>query len=148
MRKGPDYSMIVDSNETVECSKHFSRDELKCSFAPDAPVLMDRYFMEKLEELREEWGRPMRLSSAYRTEDNPRERSKPLKYDHLGNPLPRGGMHARGRACDVLVAGADAVELLRLAVKYFNGIGINQKGEWNQRFIHLDDRTNPAMWSY
>jgi zinc D-Ala-D-Ala carboxypeptidase len=140
--------MIVDSNETVECTKHFSRDELKCSFAPDAPVLMDVYFMEKLEELREEWGRPMRLSSAYRTEDNPRERSKPLKYDHLGNPLPRGGMHARGRACDVLVAGADAVELLRLAVKYFNGIGINQKGEWNQRFIHLDDRTNPAMWSY
>jgi uncharacterized protein YcbK (DUF882 family) len=135
-------------SDTVECSKHFSRDELKCSFAPDAPVLMDVYFMEKLEELREEWGRPMRLSSAYRTEDNPRERSKPLKYDHLGNPLPKGGMHARGRACDVLVAGADAVELLRLAVKYFNGIGINQKGEWNQRFIHLDDRTNPAMWSY
>jgi len=140
--------MIVDANETVECSKHFSRDELKCSFAPDAPVLMDSLFMAALEELREEWGRPMRLSSAYRTEDNPRERSKPLKYDHLGNPLPRGGMHARGRACDVLVAGADAVELLRLAVKYFNGIGINQKGEWNQRFIHLDDRTNPAMWSY
>ena len=140
--------MIVDSNETVECTKHFSRDELKCSFAPDAPVLMDVYFMEKLEELREEWGRPMRLSSAYRTEDNPRERSKPLKYDHLGNPLPKGGMHARGRAVDVLIAGADAVELLRLAVKYFNGIGINQKGEWNQRFIHLDDRTNPAMWSY
>jgi zinc D-Ala-D-Ala carboxypeptidase len=135
-------------SDTVECSKHFSRDELKCSFAPDAPVLMDVYFIEKLEELREEWGRPMRLSSAYRTEDNPRERSKPLKYDHLGNPLPKGGMHARGRACDVLVAGADAVELLRLAVKYFNGIGINQKGEWNQRFIHLDDRTNPAMWSY
>ena len=135
-------------SDTVESSKHFSRDELKCSFAPDAPVLMDVYFMEKLEELREEWGRPMRLSSAYRTEDNPRERSKPLKYDHLGNPLPKGGMHARGRACDVLVAGADAVELLRLAVKYFNGIGINQKGEWNQRFIHLDDRTNPAMWSY
>jgi uncharacterized protein YcbK (DUF882 family) len=135
-------------SDTVECSKHFSRDELKCSFAPDAPVLMDAFFMEKLEELREEWGRPMRLSSAYRTEDNPRERSKPLKYDHLGNPLPKGGMHARGRACDVLVAGADAVELLRLAVKYFNGIGINQKGEWSQRFIHLDDRTNPAMWSY
>jgi uncharacterized protein YcbK (DUF882 family) len=135
-------------SDTVECSKHFSRNELKCSFAPDAPVLMDAFFMEKLEELREEWGRPMRLSSAYRTEDHPRERTKPLKYDHLGNPLPKGGHHCRGRACDVLVAGADAVELLRLAVKYFNGIGINQKGEWNQRFIHLDDRTNPAMWSY
>jgi len=35
-----------------------------------------------------------------------------------------------------------------VAVKYFNGIGINQKGDWDQRFIHLDDRATPAMWSY
>tara|TARA_R100001086_G_C11751875_1_gene235599 strand:- start:17 stop:427 length:411 start_codon:yes stop_codon:yes gene_type:complete len=135
-------------SDTVECSKHFSRDELKCSFAPDAEVLMDRYFMEKLEELREEWGKPMYLSSAFRTEDHPRERTKPLKYDQLGNPLPKGGMHARGRAVDVLIAGADAVEFLRLALKYYNGIGLSQRSDWNQRFIHLDDRTNPAMWSY
>jgi uncharacterized protein YcbK (DUF882 family) len=135
-------------SDTVESSKHFSRDELKCSFAPDAPVLMDAFFMEKLEELREEWGRPMRLSSAYRTEDHPRERTKPLKYDHLGNPLPRGGMHARGRAVDVLIAGADAVEFLRLALKYFSGVGLSQKSDWDQRFCHLDDRTNPAIWTY
>ena len=136
-------------SDTVECSKHFSRDELKCSFAPDAPVLMDAFFMEKLEELREEWGRPMRLSSAFRTEDHPRERTKPLKYDHLGNPLPKGGMHARGRACDVLIAGSDAVEFLRLALKYFSGVGLSQKDKnWSNRFIHLDDRTNPAIWTY
>jgi len=135
-------------SDTVECSKHFSRNELKCSFAPDAPVLMDVYFMEKLEELREEWGRPMRLSSAYRTEDHPRERTKPRKYDHLGNPLPIGGMHCRGRAVDVLIAGADAVEFLRLALKYFSGVGLNQVADWQQRFIHLDDRTNPAIWTY
>ena len=109
---------------------------------------MCAFFMEKLEELREEWGRPMHLSSAYRTEDHPRERTKPLKYDHLGNPLPRGGMHARGRACDVLIAGSDAVAFLRVALKYFSGIGLSQKADWNQRFIHLDDRTNPAIWTY
>ena len=135
-------------SNTVECSKHFSRDELKCSFAPDAEVLMCAFFMEKLEELREEWARPMHLSSAYRTKEHPRERTKPLKYDHLGNPLPRGGMHARGRAVDVLIAGADAVEFLRVALKYFNGIGLSQKAAWNQRFCHLDDRTNPAIWTY
>ena len=135
-------------SDTVECSKHFSRDELKCSFAPDAPVLMDVYFMEKLEELREEWARPMHLSSAFRTEDHPRERTKPRKYDHNNDPLPRGGMHARGRAVDVLIAGADAVEFLRLALKYFSGLGLNQVADWQQRFIHLDDRTNPAIWTY
>ena len=135
-------------SNTVESSKHFSRDELKCSFAPDAEVLMDLSFMEKLEELREDWARPMHLSSAFRTENHPRERTKPRKYNHLGEPLPYGGMHCRGRAIDCLVAGQDAVDFLRLALKYFGGIGINQKGDWNQRFIHLDDRVHPAMWSY
>ena len=139
--------MIVDANETVECSKHFSRDELKCSFAPDAPVLMDSLFMAALEELREEWGKPMHLSSAFRTEEHPRERTKPLKYDHLGNPLPKGGMHARGRAVDVLIAGSDAVAFLRLALKYFSGVCLSQKGEWNQRFIHLDDGKQ-RIWTY
>ena len=139
--------MIVDATETVECSKHFSRDELKCSFAPDAPVLMDSLFMAALEELREEWGKPIHLSSAFRTEDHPRERTKPLKYDHLGNPLPKGGMHSRGRACDVLIAGSDAVAFLRLALKYFSGVGLSQKGEWSQRFIHLDDGKQ-RIWTY
>ena len=139
--------MIVDNNETVECSKHFSRDELKCSFAPDAPVLMDSLFMAALEELREEWGKPIYLSSAFRTTEHPRERTKPIKYDHLGNPLPKGGMHARGRACDVLIAVSDAVAFLRLALKYFSGVGLSQKGEWNQRFIHLDDGKQ-RIWTY
>jgi len=57
-------------------------------------------------------------------------------------------MHARGRAVDVLIAGADAVEFLRLALKYFSGVGLNQVADWQQRFIHLDDRTNPAIWTY
>ena len=141
--------MIVDATETVECSKHFSRDELKCSFAPDAPVLMDSLFMAALEELREEWGKPIHLSSAFRTPENPLERTKPIKYDHLGNPLPKGGMHARGRAVDVLIAGSDAVEFLRIALKYYNGIGLSQKDKnWSNRFVHLDDRTNPAIWTY
>ena len=135
-------------SDTVECSKHFSRDELKCSFDPDAEVLMDVVFMKALEDLRGEWGQPMRLSSAFRTEAHPRERTKPRKYDHLGNPLPRGGMHARGRAVDVLIAGADAVEFLRLALKYFSGVGLSQKSDWDQRFCHLDDRINPAIWTY
>ena len=137
--------MIVDTTETVECSKHFSRDELKCSFAPDAPVLMDSLFMTALEELREEWGRPMRLS---RTEDNPLERTKPRRYDHMGDPLPIGGMHARGRAVDVLIAGSDAVAFLRLALKYFSGVGLSQKDKnWSNRFIHLDDGKQ-RIWTY
>ena len=140
--------MIRDTTETVECSKHFSRDELKCSFSPDAPVLMDSLFMAALEELRSDWGQPMYLSSAFRTTDNPRERTKPRRYDHNGDPLPIGGYHARGRAVDVLIAGSDAVAFLRLALKYFSGVGLSQKDKnWSNRFIHLDDGKQ-RIWTY
>ena len=102
---------------------------------------MDASFMRKLEALRLEWGKPIRLSSAYRSVSHPRERTK------LNGPgMHHGKKGTGGQAVDVLIERGEAVEFLRLAIKYFNGIGINQKGEG--RFIHLDDRETPAIWSY
>jgi uncharacterized protein YcbK (DUF882 family) len=103
---------------------------------------MDLEMVKKLEALREEFGQPMRLSSAYRDPKlHPRERMKP------NGP----GYHGKGMAVDVLIYGADAIRLLKLAIQHgFNGIGINQKNDFSQRFIHLDTR-NPeksAIWSY
>ena len=125
---------------TVESSLHFSRKEFACSFTNNCA--MDLEMVEKLEALREEFGQPMRLSSAYRDPKlHPRERMKP------NGP----GYHGQGKAVDVLIYGADAIRLLKLAIKHgFNGIGINQKNDFSQRFIHLDTR-NPeksAIWSY
>ena len=125
---------------TVESSLHFSREEFACSFTNNCA--MDSEMVEKLEALREEFGQPMRLSSAYRDPKlHPRERMKP------NGP----GYHGQGKAVDVLIYGADAIRLLKLAIKHgFNGIGINQKNDFSQRFIHLDTR-NPeksAIWSY
>jgi len=125
---------------TVESSPHFSREELACSFTNSCA--MDAATIEKLEALREEFGKPMRLSSAYRDPIlHPRERTKP------NGP----GMHGQGKAIDVLVYGADAIQLLELALKHgFSGIGVNQRNDFSQRFIHLDTR-NPeksAIWSY
>lgn len=125
---------------TIESSPHFSRKEFACSFTNNCA--MDLEMVEKLEALREEFGQPMRLSSAYRDPKlHPRERMKP------NGP----GYHGRGMAVDVLIYGADAIRLLKLAIKHgFCGIGINQKNDFAQRFIHLDTR-NPeksAIWSY
>ncbi len=103
---------------------------------------MDSEMVEKLEALREEFGQPMRLSSAYRDPKlHPRERMKP------NGP----GYHGKGMAVDVLIYGPDAIRLLKLAIKHgFNGIGINQKNDFSQRFIHLDTRSpeKSAIWSY
>lgn len=99
-------------------------------------------FMDRLQALRSDFGKPMRISSGYRSPEHPVERKKPAP-----------GPHSTGRACDVLVHGADALTLIALAVKHgFTGIGVSQKG--SERFIHLDDlphdpsRPRPWVWSY
>jgi zinc D-Ala-D-Ala carboxypeptidase len=120
----------------VDHSEHFSTDELKCKFTGNCE--MDSFFMEMLESLRVIYDKPMILSSAYRDPSHPREKTK-----------TKPGMHAKGRAVDVLCLGDDAHRLLYLAIQLgFKGIGVNQRGEQNQRFIHLDNRETRAIWSY
>jgi uncharacterized protein YcbK (DUF882 family) len=92
--------------------------------------------------MRTAYGRPMIITSGYRHTSHPAERVK-------GRP----GAHTFGCAADIAVSGADAYDLIRLAIGYgFTGIGVQQKGAG--RFIHLDDlssegtRPRPAIWSY
>lgn len=104
---------------------------------------MQTAFMDKLQALRIEYGKPMRITSGYRhPQKHPIERAKEIP-----------GVHAFGRAADIAVSGADALKLVSLAVKHgFTGIGIQQKGA--SRFIHLDDMPQnsgfprPTIWSY
>lgn len=106
---------------------------------------MDPDFMEKLVDLREKLGRPMRVNSAYRTPEHNNRVS--------GSGL--NGPHTTGRAVDIGIAGKGAYELVMLAmIMGFTGIGIKQHGPWGGRYIHLDDLANSetrpreALWSY
>jgi zinc D-Ala-D-Ala carboxypeptidase len=127
---------------SVSESKNFSRDELKCSFSGECEIEEDA--LQRLQALRDEWGKPIRLSSAYRSAENPRERTK-----KTGPGYHHGVNGKGGQAFDVLIAGEDVVPFIALAIKHgFKGIGVNQKNEWNQRFIHIDTRDKYACWSY
>jgi len=56
-------------------------------------------------------------------------------------------MHSTGLAADIGVSGSEAIQVLRLAFDAgFNGIGVQQKG--SGRFIHVDLRDTPTVWSY
>lgn len=93
-------------------------------------------FMARLQALRNVYGRPMTITSGYRCPDHPIEKAK-----------AEPGMHATGLACDIGVRGAEAYEIMRLAMQAgFTGIGVQQKG--SGRFIHVDLRTTPTVWSY
>lgn len=115
----------------------FSEWEFRCRHC--GKVEMRPQFLERLQALRNAYGRPMQITSGYRCPDHPIEKAKPTP-----------GAHASGCAADVAVHGAQAHDLLRLALPMgFTGIGVQQRGD--KRFIHLDTLTGenrPTVWSY
>lgn len=120
--------------------KYFSEAELRCKHCGKNG--MDQEFVDALDILREQFGRPITLNSAYRCPE----------YDRAKGG---GGAHTTGRAVDIRVYGAHAVELLAIALELgpFWGIGVSQKGEHGKRFLHLDhapapEYPRPMIWGY
>ena len=115
--------------------RYFTPAEMACKHTGECK--MDPAFMLRLERLRERYGKPLPVTSGYRAPSHPAEARKP------GGP----GTHSRGIAVDIAISGPDALRLLDLALELgFTGIGVQQKGEG--RFLHLDTRDSPTIWSY
>lgn len=119
---------------------NFSKREFDCSHTGENG--MQAEFMALLQRLRVAYGKPMVVSSGYRSPRHPIEARKAVP-----------GAHASGYACDIAVQGGDAYEVLRIALSLgFTGIGVQQKG--GGRFIHLDTQPasarvpRPTVWSY
>ena len=115
------------SKAEFDC-KHTGRNEMK----PE--------FLEKLQELRNMYGRPIIISSGYRDPTHPIEARK-------ASP----GTHSLGLACDIRCDGKSAYYILKYAFALeFTGIGVKQHG--TGRFIHLDIAAHPFarpnLWSY
>lgn len=114
---------------------NFSPDELRCKETGE--LAMDADFMDRLQSLRTEFGKPMAITSGFRSAKHSAERKK-----------AKPGAHAQGKAVDVAVMGEDALELVRLALSFgFTGIGVSQKAG-GARYIHLDTAPRKAIWSY
>lgn len=115
---------------------NFSKSEFDCQHT--AKNEMKPAFMDRLQALRYEYGRPIVITSGYRAPDHPIEAAK-----------AKPGAHASGRACDIAVGpGQDVHDLVRLAMRFgFTGIGISQRSG-RPRFVHLDTLVRVAIWSY
>jgi len=121
--------------------RNFVEDEFRCK--QTGRCEMNPEFMDRLQELRTDYGKPMIINSGFRHVTHPVEMRK-----------ARPGSHTFGRAVDVLVSHEDALDLIILARMYgFTGFGVAQKAG-STRFIHLDDmepsatRPRPTIWSY
>ena len=97
-------------------SAYFNQHEFTCSHTGKCD--MDSNFINKLNELRVAFGKPMRITSGFRDVTHPIEAKK-------SSP----GAHTTGQAADIAVSREDAFDLLSLALtRGFTGIGIQQKG--------------------
>lgn len=112
-------------------SKNFTSDELKCSCCGQEKI--EQWALDKLQAIRDEAGRPLKINSAYRCKNHPEEAKK-----------IKGGTHTQGIAFDIAVSGgAQRMEIIKLGIKH----GINGLGVANT-FVHLDWRDDDSAWKY
>ena len=102
---------------------------------------MDKRFILRLDQLRAEYGAPLLISSGYRCPAHNNQVSS-TGFD---------GPHTTGHAADIGISGEQAYYLAQQT--NFSGMGINQRGPYEGRFIHLDDLEGPAhprprIWTY
>ena len=118
----------------MNLTKNFTVKEMACSCCGESK--MDVRFMDMLQALRSVLDRPLVVASAYRCPE----------YNNKVSSTGTDGPHTTGKAVDIGISRADAVDLLEKALMIgFTGIGIQQKG--TGRFIHLDT-LDKRMWSY
>ena len=122
---------------------HFTPYEMRCRGTGGLVAVPS--FLDKMERLREEFNRPLSVTSGYRAP----------QYNERVSSSGRDGPHTTGRAIDIAIRGAEAFHLLNMADRYeFTGVGVKQSGDFSGRFIHLDDlsatplRPRPWVWSY
>lgn len=120
--------------------RFFTPAEIACRGTGEIRIVP--HALDRLERLRELWGKPLMLSSAYRSAAH-------------NAAIGGGPAHRTGEAFDIRIAGVAAWDLLRLvSAEGWTGIGVSQAGVPAQRFLHIDlcdpgpGLPRPALWSY
>ena len=113
--------------------KYFEESEFS-EFDKMNPVLL-----AMLDDLREEYGYPIKLTSTYRSPDHPIEarKSKP-------------GEHAYGAAVDIACVGGEATfKLVKAAMEVgFTRIGISRKNNFVHVGVGYSGAPETTIWTY
>lgn len=119
---------------------YFTEDEMRCRCGCGRLAMNDGT-MVRFYRFREEWGRPIFVSSACRCELHPKEMAKPLSR----TLRPHIGVGDGGNAVDSMILPEFRYAYIELAIKHgFTGIGVYSWG------VHLDDvpvgDLRPRIW--
>nr|DAR20639.1 MAG TPA: peptidase [Microviridae sp.] len=118
------YIMDTDANEKV--GQHFKVREFACKDGTQV-VFIDDYLVSILDILRNQVGKPVHITSGYRT---------PARNKAVGGA--KYSYHMRGMAADIRVEGMTAKEIANKLNKIIPlGCGIIVYSTW----VHIDTRT-------
>lgn len=100
---------------------------------------MDPVLLAMLDDLREEYGYPIKLTSTYRSPDHPIEAKK-----------SKPGEHAHGAAVDIACVGGEATfKLVKAAIEVgFTRIGISRKNNFVHVGIGYPEAPETTIWTY
>ena len=119
------YIMDTDANEKV--GKHFKVREFACQDGSQV-VFVDDYLVSILDILRNQVGKPVYITSGYRT---------PTRNKKVGGA--KYSYHMRGMAADIRIEGMTAKEIANKLNKIIPfGCGIIVYASW----VHVDTRPN------
>jgi len=129
------YSLKKDKN--VSLSKNFKVSEFKCNDGSDK-ILIDTELVMVLQKIRNHFGKPVTINSAYRTS------SYNKKVGGVSN-----SQHVKGTAADISVSGVNPKEVAQYAEYIMpnkGGIGLYDSAK-SGRFVHVDVRSNRSRWT-
>lgn len=118
---------------------YFSPQEVACKGS--GAVKLDVGFGKLMDGLRRHMGGPVIVSSWYRSPS----------HNASISSTGYNGPHTTGAAADVICHHARALKVMRYALGAgVVRIGVQQRGPWSSRFIHLDTAPgfDAALWTY
>ena len=123
------YSNKLEGNNNL--TEHFKVSEFACKDGSDyIPIDIDLAY--KLEEIRKHFGKPITITSAYRT---------PAYNRKVGGAS--SSYHTKGKAFDIVVKGIKPYDVAHYAQGlWIMGIGCY----YDDGFVHIDGRRFPSYW--
>lgn len=126
------YSLERDGEKSL--SKNFKVREFRCRDGSD-PIFVDSDLVEVLQKIRTHFGKEVNINSAFRTASHNAKQKKASRYSQ----------HLYGRAADIWIAGV-SVDTLAAYIETLlpNRGGIGRY--YNDKFVHVDVRTEKSRW--
>lgn len=120
--------LIFKRGQKTKLSKNFSLAEFECSCGKCPFTLISMVHIERLQELRQSMGAPIKINSAYRC----------YEYNKSIGGAPYS-QHCFGTATDISVENMRPKDLHSLC-EDFDGVGLYDT------FVHVDSRGYSANW--